>query len=378
MRSRGFREGSTPGARSLVPTARAVGGFAQCNPDRWPWSLRPSLLSSGAIAAPDSVKLLRMKPFPEAAPYESGMLDVEDGQRLYWEISGNPAGKPAVVLHGGPGSGSSPSFRRMFDPALYKVVQFDQRNCGRSTPHASEPGIDLSKNTTAHLIDDCERIRSRLGIERWLVWGGSWGTTLGLAYAQAHPERVSGMVLVSVVATTRREVEWVTRSMGRIFPEEWARFREEVPEEARDGDLAAAYHKLLHAADPRTCERAAKAWCEWEETHVATAPGHRHDPRYDDPRFRLCFARIVTHYWSNAAFLDDEQIIRDAHRLRGIPGVLIGGRLDISSPPDTAWRLARQWPDAEVVMVDDAGHGASHPTTLEAILAATDRFARRS
>jgi proline iminopeptidase len=313
--------------------------------------------------------------FPEIEPYEAGMLDVGDGHRLYWEVSGNPGGRPALVLHGGPGSGSSPGFRRMFDPAAYRIVQLDQRNCGRSTPHASEPEVDLSTNTTADLIDDCERIRLHLGIDRWLVWGGSWGTTLGLAYAERHPERVTAMMLVSVGTTTRAEVEWVTRSMGRVFPEEWARFRDAVPEDERDGDLSAAYSRLLHAADPHTRELAAKAWCEWEDTHVGTYAGHRHDPRYDDPRFRMCFARIVTHYWSNAAFLEDGQLVRDAHRLAGIPGVIIHGRLDVSGPPDIAWRLAQEWPDAELVLVDDAGHGAGHPSTMEAILAATNRFA---
>ena len=308
-------------------------------------------------------------------PYDKGMLDVGRGHRLYWEVSGNPDGKPAVVLHGGPGSGSSPAFRRMFDPAVYRIVQFDQRNCGRSTPHASEAEIDLSTNTTAHLVADCERIRVHLGIDRWLVWGGSWGTALGLAYAETHPERVTEMILVSVVDTSRRQVEWITRAMGRIFPEEWARFRDVVPAAYRDGDLSAAYDRLLHDADPAIRTGAAKAWCEWEDTHVATTPGHRPDPRYDDPRFRMCFARLVTHYWSNAAFLDDDQLIRDAHRLDGIPGVLITGRLDISGPPDTAWRLAQAWPDADLVLVDDAGHGAGHPTTIDAILAATGRFA---
>ena len=264
----------------------------------------------------------------------------------------------------------------MFDPGVYKIVQFDQRNCGRSTPHASEPDIDLSTNTTAHLIDDCERVRRHLGIDRWLVWGGSWGTTLGLAYAQAHPERVSELVLVSVTNTTHAEVDWITRSMGRIFPEEWARFRDGVPEADRDADLSLAYANLLRSADADTRERAARSWCEWEDTHVATTPGHRHDTRYDDPRFRMCFARLVTHYWSNAAFLDDDQLVRDAHLLDGIPGVLINGRLDISGPPDTAWRLAHAWQGAELVLVDDAGHGAGHPTTMQAILAATDRFAR--
>ena len=316
--------------------------------------------------------------FADIEPYDGGMLDVGDGHRIAWEVSGRPHGKPAVVLHGGPGSGSAPWTRRMFDPAVYRTVLFDQRNCGRSTPHAGEAFVDLSTNTTLHLIADIERLRTHLGIERWLVWGASWGTTLALAYAEEHPERVTEVILVSVATTTRREVEWVTRAMGRVFPEEWARFRDTVPEPERDGDLATAYARMLASSDAATRDRAAAAWCAWEDTHVGTHPGHRHDTRYDDPRFRLCFARLVTHYWSNAAFLPDGQLLRDVGRLRDIPGVLIHGRLDVSGPPDVAWHLAQAWPAAELVLVDDAGHGAGHPTTMETILSATARFARRT
>jgi proline iminopeptidase len=264
----------------------------------------------------------------------------------------------------------------LFDPDAYRIVQLDQRSCGRSTPHASEPVIDLSVNTTLHLVGDCERLRAHLGIDRWLVWGASWGSTLALAYAQAHPERVTEIILVSVGTTTRREVEWITRAMGRVFPEEWARFRDAVPEPERDGDLAAAYSRLLHDRDPDVRDRAARAWCAWEDTHVATYPGHEHDARYDAARFRLCFARLVTHYWSNAAFLEDGVLLRGVSRLAGTPGVLIHGRLDISGPPDVAWELARAWPGADLVLVDDAGHGGGSMT--EAILAATARFATRS
>jgi proline iminopeptidase len=313
--------------------------------------------------------------FPEIQPYETGLLDVGAGHRVYWETCGSANGKPAVVLHGGPGSGCSFGMRRMFDPSAYRIVLFDQRNCGRSTPHASEADVDLATNTTPALIEDCERIREHLGIDRWLVWGGSWGTTLGLAYAQRHPDRVTEMVLVSVVTTTRREVEWVTRDMGRVFPQEWARFRDGVPEEDRDGDLSLAYSCLLESSDPEVRHEAAKAWCAWEDTHVATYPGHKPDPRYDDPRFRLCFARLVTQYWSNAAFLDDGQLLRDAHRLAGIPAVLINGRLDISGPSDIAFQLALAWPDAELVIVEGAGHGGGHVEMNEANLAATQRFA---
>lgn len=306
----------------------------------------------------------------EVTPYVDGMLDVGDGHRVYWEICGSPAGKPAVVLHGGPGSGCTPGNRRWFDPDRYKIVLFDQRNCGRSSPHAGEARIDLSTNTTQHLVADIERLRDHLGIDRWLVAGISWGTTLGLAYAQAHPEHVSQMVLNSVVSTTRSEVEWLTRSMGRVFPEQWEQFRDGVGALDRDGDLSAAYCRLLHDPDPDVHHRAAAAWCAWEDTHVGTYPEHQPDPRYGDPAFRLCFARIVTHYFSHAGFLDDGVLLRAALRLAGIPAVLVQGRLDISGPPDIAWQLSRLWPDSELVLLDGVGHGA----TGDAVLAATRRF----
>lgn len=315
---------------------------------------------------------------PAFAPYDAydvGMLDVGDGHRIAWSIAGNPDGKPAIVLHGGPGTGCTPGFRRWFDPQHYRVVLMDQRGSGRSTPHASEPVVDLSTNTTHHLIADIERLREHLAIDRWLVWGGSWGTTLALAYAQTHPGRVTEMILVSIVTTTASEVDWVTRSMGRVFPEEWARFRDGVPPSDRDGNLAAAYARLLQDPDPSVHEPAAQRWCEWEDTHVATHPGYVRDDRYDDARFRLAFARLVTHYWSNAAFLDDGALVRDADRLAGIPAVLVHGRLDISGPPDVAWHLVQRWPAAELALVGDAGHGASNEAVEAAIVAATTRFA---
>ncbi|WP_433217716.1 prolyl aminopeptidase [Microtetraspora malaysiensis] len=314
-----------------------------------------------------------MSLYPEIEPYDSGMLDVGDGHRVHWETYGNPDGKPAVVVHGGPGSGCTPGWLRYFDPEAYRVVLFDQRGCGRSTPRADDPAADLSTNTTPHLVSDIERLRERLGIERWLVLGASWGSTLGLAYAETHPERVSEMVLFSVVMTTRREVEWVTRAMGRVFPEEWERFRNGVPEADRDGDLAAAYSRLLHDPDPEVRDKAARDWCAWEDTHVATAGDHQPDPAFENPAFRMVFARLVTHYWSNAAWLEDGALLKGAERLAGIPGALIHGRLDISGPPDIPWQLARVWPDATLVLVDGAGHGA--PTMNEAVVAATGRFA---
>jgi len=312
--------------------------------------------------------------FPPIEPYEHGMLDVGDGHSIYWETCGNPDGKPAVVIHGGPGSGCGPNMRRYFDPSRYRVVLFDQRNCGRSTPHASEPVVDLSANTTAHLVADMERLRERLNIDKWLLWGGSWGSILGLVYAQTHPERVSEIVMVSVVAGSAREVEWITRDMGRVFPEEWERFRDGVPEAERAGSLPAAYSRLLHDPDPQVRAKAARDWCDWEDTHVSLL-GRHPSPRYDDPRFRLAFARLVTHYWANDHFIDDLQILRDAHRLTGIPGVMANGKVDVSGPPDIPWRLANLWPDADLHLVDHAGHGNGTPDVDTILLDATNRFA---
>lgn len=311
---------------------------------------------------------------PLVEPHDHGLLDVGDGHRVYWEVSGNPAGKPAVVLHGGPGSGARPFWRTFFDPKRYRIVLFDQRGSGRSTPSAAEPEIDLSTNTTHHLLRDIEALRELLGIDDWLVLGGSWGATLGLAYAQRHPERVSELVLFSVTNTSRREVAWITRDMGRILPAAWARFRDGVPPEDRDGDLSAAYDRLLHHPDATVRDRAARDWCTWEDQHVGIGiRDFTPNPRYEDPEFRLAFARLVAHYWSHAAWLTDGQLMHEAHRLAGIPGVLVHGRLDVSGPADIAWELARRWPEAELILVDDEGHGG--PKISGHVVAATDRFA---
>ena len=315
--------------------------------------------------------------YPEIEPYAHGMLDVGDGNLVYWETCGSPAGKPAIVLHGGPGSGCTPGWRRYFDPAAYRIVLFDQRGCGRSTPHVSDSRVDLATDTTHHLLADIERLRRHLDIERWLVFGGSWGSTLGLAYAETHRERVSEVVIFSVVTTTHREVEWVTRDMGRLFPAEWARFRDGVPTGDRDGSLVDAYSRLLHDPDPAVREQAAIDWCAWEDTHVSLQPGHRPSPRYRNPVFRMAFARLVTHYWRHAAWLEDGILLREAKTLAGIPGVLVQGKLDVSGPPDIAWQLAQVWPDAEFVLIDEAGHGSGEPSVDEVLIAATDRFATR-
>jgi proline iminopeptidase len=304
--------------------------------------------------------------YPPLEPHDRGMLAVGDGQRIRWEVSGNPDGRPAVALHGGPGSGCAPWWRELFDPAAHRIVLFDQRGAGGSLPDAADPATDLSVITTHHLIADLERLRAHLGIERWLVVGGSWGSTLALAYAQRHPERVTELVLFSVGTTTRREVAWLTRGVGSRFPRAWARFAAGVPDEP---DLAAAYARAL--ADPERREQAARDWCAWEDAHV----GGPHDPRYDDPRFRLRFARLVTHFWSHAAWLGETELLDGMPLLASIPGVLIHGRRDISSPLDVPAALARAWPGAELVVIEDEGHGAGARTSA-AIVAATDRFSR--
>ena len=292
---------------------------------------------------------------------------------MYWEICGNPGGKPAVVLHGGPGSGASTRWTDVFNPAAYRVVLFDQRGCGRSRPHAGRSLDGLVANTTEHLIADLELLRMHLGIERWLVMGASWGSALGLAYAEAHPLSVSGLVLFSVVGASQREVDWATRGMGRFFAEEWRRFQAGVPESERDGDLSAAYYRLLLDPDPAVHELAARNWCEWDDRQMR-APGEPPSSRYEDPVFRLCSARLITHYWSQGHFMPDGTLASNAARLAGIPGVLIRGALDPGHPIDLVWSLARDWPDSELVLIEGEGHRGGRATSA-ALCQATDRLA---
>lgn len=312
--------------------------------------------------------------FPAIDPYDSGMLDVGDGHRVYWECCGNPDGKPAIYLHGGPGSGCTPGQRRFFDPDAYRVVLFDQRGSGRSRPLANEPDADLRTNTTTHLIADIEALRQHHGVESWTLLGMSWGTTLGLAYALTHPQRVNALVLALVTTTSRREVEWLTRDVGRIFPQEWDRFAAAVPDRLQHLPLVDAYATLLFDSDPAVREHAAGEWCAWEDSHVSLTPGHRPNPRFEDPEFRLRFARLVTHYWRNAAFLEDNQLLRDAPSLNGIPGVLIHGRYDVSGPLETAWRLSQRWTTGHLQVIDDAGHGGGD-TFPAVIVDALTKFA---
>lgn len=297
--------------------------------------------------------------YPPVEPYESGLLEVADGQSLYWETVGNPAGIPVLYLHGGPGSGCTVGARRFFDPEVFRAVLFDQRGCGRSLPLASSPDVDLTVNTTAHIVEDIEHLREHLGIERWIVTGLSWGVSLGLVYAQAFPARVQAMALGAITGGTRVEIEWITRAMGRVFPREWEEFVAPLPVDERDGNLPAAYARLLADPDPVVRENAALQWCRWEDVHVSLMPGWTPSVRYQNPDFRRVMTRLVTHYWGNDCFLAPNQILDGMDRLAEIPAILVHGRYDISGPLDTAWAIHRRWPGSELVVLDGAGHGGS-------------------
>ncbi len=314
-------------------------------------------------------------PYPEIEPYDHGMLDTGDGNLVYWEVCGNPDGKPALVVHGGPGSGCFPGMRRAFDPERYRVVLFDQRGCGRSTPHASDPAADMALNTTEHLLRDMEQLRELLGIQKWLLYGGSWGSTLILAYTERYPERVSEIVIPSVTTTRRTEIDWLYRGVGRFFPEAWDRFRDGLPAGERDGDLVAGYARLMEHPDAGVRERAAVDWCAWEDAVISLEsngnPG-QYSARPSDAL--LAFVRICSHYFANGAWLEEGILLRDAGKLAGIPGVLIHGRHDLGSPLGTAWELAKAWPDARLIVVADSGHTGSTTMRTE-IDAALDHFA---
>ncbi len=311
---------------------------------------------------------------PRIEPYDAGMLPVGDGHQVYWETCGDPNGRPAVVVHGGPGSGCTGWHRRLFDPATTRIVLFDQRNCGRSLPHASEPDVDLSTNTTQHLIADMEALREHLEVERWLVLGGSWGSTLSLAYAEAHPDRVSEMVLWGITTGRRAEADWLFRGgVAPLFPEQWERLCAGVPASDRDGDIVEAYARMLHDPDPAVRRRAALDWCTWESATPDWPPTAGLDSRYTDPDFALAFARLVTHYIRHDDFLEDGVLLRDAGVLADIPGTLVNGRFDLQAPIANAWALHQVWPRAELVIVDDAGHAADEPALTDALMRALRR-----
>ena len=311
----------------------------------------------------------------EIEPFETGLLDVGDGQQIYYEVSGNPDGKPAVYLHGGPGGASSPEQRQVFDPEKYRIVLFDQRGCGDSLPHASAPDADLSAITTWHIVADMEALRSHLGIDTWLVCGGSWGSALALAYAQKHPDSVSELVLRGIFTLRKSELDWFYEGgAANVYPDLWEGYVEPVPEDQR-GRLIEAYSRLLNDPDPAVHVPAAKAWSRWESSTITLLQDADLIDHFTEDAFAVAFARIENHFFMNEGWFYDGQLIAEAHKLKDIPAVIIQGRYDMCTPAVTAWDLHRAWPEADFQMIPDAGHSFQEPGIFAAIVAATDRFA---
>jgi proline iminopeptidase len=305
--------------------------------------------------------------FPEIEPYESGFLRADALHTVYYEQCGNPNGKPAIFVHGGPGGGSSPIHRRFWDPAVYRIVLFDQRGCGRSTPHA-----ELRHNTTWHLVDDMERIRESLGIDRWQLFGGSWGSTLSLAYAQEHPERVTEMVLRGIFLLRRREIQWYYQEgASRIFPEAWREYLEPIPEEERQ-DLVSAYYRRLMSPDRTERIRAARAWSMWEGRTSRLVPDPELISRTSDETFAEAFARIECHYFINGGFFrEDDQLLQNMSRIRHIPAVIVQGRYDIVCPAESAYELHFAWPGSILKIAPQSGHSALEPEITSLLVEAT-------
>ena len=313
--------------------------------------------------------------FPAIEPYRQGRLDVGGGHQLYWELCGNPDGIPVVFLHGGPGSGCGPVHRRLFDPRRYRILLFDQRGCGRSTPHMSAPDADLRFNTTWHLVADIELLRRNLGIERWQVFGGSWGSTLALAYAQTHPEAVTELVLRGIFTLRRHELEWFYEGgASALYPDLWESYLAPIPVLERSR-LIEAYHRRLSDPDPAVHEPAAVAWTTWEASTLTLLPDPELVASMAEPTAAVEFARIENHYFMHGGWLREGQLIEDVGAIRGIPAVIVQGRYDVCTPIMTAWDLHRAWPEAEFVVVPDASHSATEPGIARALRAATDRFA---
>ena len=309
------------------------------------------------------------EPYPAIEPFQSAFLDVGQGHRLYYEQSGNPHGKPVVVLHGGPGGGSSPPMRRFFNPDTYRIVIFDQRGSGRSTPHAS-----LEHNTTSDLVGDIEILREALQIRRWQVFGGSWGSTLALAYAEAHPERVSELVLRGIFMLRPRELHWFyQQGASDLFPDLWENFLAPIPEAER-GDLLHAYHRRLTGDDPEEQMRAARAWSIWEGATSFLYPNTEAVQSFGADQHALAMARIESHYFVNGGFMAPGQLFDQLDRIRNTPAVIVQGRYDVVCPPVTAWELHRAWPEAHLELVPDAGHSAFDPGNASALVHWTDHF----
>jgi len=322
---------------------------------------------SASSAMKDPVSWL----YPPIEPYTTGRLKVSDLHEIYFEQSGNPAGKPVVFLHGGPGGGSDAKQRRHFHPEKYRIVNFDQRGCGQSTPYAS-----LEGNTTWDLVGDIEKIREHLRIERWQVFGGSWGSTLALAYAETHPGRVTELVLRGIFLLRKQEIQWFyQRGASVLFPDAWEPFLEHIPVAERD-DLLAAYYRRLTSEDAGVRVAAAKIWSGWEGATSKLLPDAAFTRHYEEDEFALAFARIEAHYFVNRGFMEtDGQLLSNASRIRHIPGVIVQGRYDVVCPMESAWALHRAWPEAEFIITPDCGHSATEPSNSRALVAATDKFA---
>jgi proline iminopeptidase len=315
---------------------------------------------------------LRRTLYPEFQPYETGHLDVGDGHRLYWELSGNPDGKPVVFLHGGPGGGSSPEHRRQFNPDKYKILVFDQRGCGKSTPYAS-----LDANTTWDLVEDIEKLRTEVAkVDKWQVFGGSWGSTLALAYAEKYPERTTELVLRGIFLFDQFEIDWMYKDGGasQIYPDKFAEFLTHIPENER-GDLVEAYRQRLTGDDPNVQLSAAKAWSKWEGDIVTLLPSPETIEHFTSPDVAVAVARIENHYMANHGWFEEGQLLKGAEKLRGIPGVIVQGRHDSCTPPIAAWLLKQAWPEVELNLIPDGGHLFSEPGNLDALVRATDKFA---
>ena len=311
--------------------------------------------------------------YPSIEPFDTGFLQVSPLHRVYYEQSGNPHGKPVVFIHGGPGGGTHPRMRCFFDPAAYRIVLFDQRGCGRSTPHAC-----LEDNTTWALVADMERLRAHLDIERWMVFGGSWGSSLALAYAETHPDRVTEIVLRGIFTLRRRELQWFYQEgASALFPDAWEDYLAPIPEAER-GDLIAAYYRRLTSEDPAIRLAAARAWSVWEARTSHLVVDEEQVKTFDAEAFALAFARIECHYFVNGGFFAREtQLLDDVPRIRHLPGVIVQGRYDVVCPMETAWALHRRWPEARLVVVPDAGHAAFEPGIAAALIEATDAFRSR-
>lgn len=308
--------------------------------------------------------------YPEIEPFETGLLDVGDGHTIYWERVGTKGAKPAVFLHGGPGGGTSPLQRRLFDPTLYDVLLFDQRGCGKSTPHAG-----LEANTTWHLVADIERLRALMGVEKWLVFGGSWGSTLALAYAETHPEHVSELVLRGIYTLTKGELDWYYQfGVSEMFPDRWEMFQAPIPENERH-DMMGAYRRYLTGTDWKKQLECAIAWSTWEGATITLLPNPDYAAHFGEDDYAIAFARIENHFFVHAGWLEEGQLLRDAGKLKDIPGVIVHGRYDMPCPAKYAWQLHKAWPKADFHLIEGAGHAYLEPGILDQLIRATDRFA---